>query len=655
MSHRHAIRSCNEGRAHRLWCASKPGKLSKTQRARDGAPYRRRTRRSGDTARCRRCAFTALLVLLFCLVSSFGAPADNKNELRVGRAGHAFDHLGSISMQGEAAATSGATIIYASGLGAEGYQGLPSPEKLMKAKKAAAEYVRRVKAFGIRLAIGYVCATSIVKLETFDKEWPPQFRPDFHTPPAEWRQQGRDGKPLPSWYGGDYQPACMNHPDWRAYEKFIVRQQIESGHDGIFFDNPTVHPQGCYCAHCMEKFSSFLNREKVAIADLSLEGLRRVAVERKPDFLRFRCTIAREFLADMRAYARTLNREALVTCNNSLNSPDAFYSQCRDYGYNISEMSQAEDYVVVEDMGHQPRILPSGQVMEYGPTYRMLHAIAHGKPIVAVTIAEGDYHTSPNLTRLAMAEAAANNASYVSWPTWPEKQRPSMIAALRPQADLLSQQEPVLNETRARQDVVLFLPFRRWLETNRCIPGDLAAELSRANIQFEVLSEDQFDLAHLKSSPRPPVLLIESRSVLTKTETETVKKFEHAGGGVIAAAENQNWLAATRQSCDPSFTLTGPPTVRAVVRDQPKRTIVHLLNLNIERISSIEDKIHPAENLRIVCRVPLARVRSVWAVTADPGGTSNGLEFSAKPLGKEMVVETMVSRVEIATILVIEP
>jgi len=37
----------------------------------------------------------------------------------------------------------------------------------------------------------------------------------------------------------------MNHPDWRTYERFMVRQQLESGCDGIFFDNPTVHPQGC--------------------------------------------------------------------------------------------------------------------------------------------------------------------------------------------------------------------------------------------------------------------------------------------------------------------------------------------------------------------------------------------------------------------------
>ena len=48
--------------------------------------------------------------------------------------------------------------------------------------------------------------------------------------------------------------------------------------------------------------------------------------------------------------ARTINPHTLVTCNNSLNSPGVLYSQCRTYGYNIFEMSKAEDYVVVEDM-----------------------------------------------------------------------------------------------------------------------------------------------------------------------------------------------------------------------------------------------------------------------------------------------------------------
>ena len=68
--------------------------------------------------------------------------------------------------------------------------------------------------------------------------------------------------------------------------------------------------------------------------------------------------------------------------------PSVLYSQCRMYGYNIDELSKVEDFVVVEDMGTQPRTEANGQTVEYGPTYKQLHAISHGKPIVAVTLVE---------------------------------------------------------------------------------------------------------------------------------------------------------------------------------------------------------------------------------------------------------------------------
>ncbi|MGI8967244.1 MAG: hypothetical protein ACR2H1_14315, partial [Limisphaerales bacterium] len=544
--------------------------------------------------------------------------AEIPRELRVGAAGHAFEHLGGIGEQADAAAASGATIIYPAGFGQmAGYDGIATTGELKKAREKFSEYNRSAKANGIQLAIAYVCATSIVKLETFDRNWTDEFRAGFSTPLAQWLQQDRDGKPLPSWYGGDYRPACMNNPDWRTYEKNAVRMQLESGHEGIFFDNPTVHPQGCYCEHCMKKFAGFLKNEGVKInlpATNSLWFLRELAVSRPKDFLRFRSITARDFLGEMRSYAHTIKPRAFITCNNSLNSPDVFYSQSRTMGYNIYEMSKTEDWVTVEDMATQPRVLADGRVLEYGPTYELVHAISHGKPVVVCTIAEGDYHTAPNLVRLAMAEAAAHNASYLSWPTWPTNERPRMIETIRPQADLLRANEKLLNETRARRDVVVFLPFRRWMETDNCVAGNLAAELSRANIPFEVICEDDFDLANLKpAKSRWPVLLVESLSVFNEKEKATLKKFEQSGGQVIAADQNTNFIAEAKRLNPPSLELTAPKTVRAVVREQSKRTMVHLLNLNIHRLSSFQDKVQPAENVRVTCRVPFKSVRSVRA------------------------------------------
>jgi len=587
---------------------------------------------------------------LFLIVSTCHS-AELPHELRVGIANHAFDHLGGISEQAEAAAASGANIIYATGLGSDGYSGLPARETLTQRRQAAAAYVRRAKSHGIRLVLGYLCATSVVKLESFDQHWTQEFRSQFQTPPAQWRQQDREGKPLPSWYGGDYQPACLNNPDWRRYEKFMVRQQLETGHDGIFFDNPTVHPQGCYCPHCMEQFAGFLKREGATVPDRSLEALRQLACQRTNDFMRFRSTIARDFLAEMRTCARQVNRHALITCNNSLNSADALYSQCRSYAYNISELSRAEDFVVVEDMSSQPRVLANGKTIEYTPTYKQLHAISHGRPVVAVAIAEADYHTPPNLVRLAMAEAAANNASYLSWPTWPENQRQRMIAAIRPQADLLRVNERRLNSTQARRDAVLFLPFRRWIETNTCAASGLAAALTRANVQYEVLSEENFTTAELKQTR---LLIVESPSVLALEEQAVVATFKRNGGHVITA-DQPTWLTEVEQANDkPSVSLRGPPTLRAIVRDQPGRTMVHLLNLNIQRLSSFEDKVTPATDVNLTCRVPFKRVRSVRALTADAAATVGLLNSTTRRDGRDTLVEITIPRLEIATIVVIE-
>src|SRR5439155_6129569 len=118
-------------------------------------------------------------------------------ELRVGFAGHAFDHLGAIGEQAATAAASGANIIYVSGMGTLGYQGLPSAEDMLQQRQSALAYAREAKRNGIRLIIGYICATSIVKLDTFDKHWTPELRAQFHTPPSQWRQQDRNGHPLP--------------------------------------------------------------------------------------------------------------------------------------------------------------------------------------------------------------------------------------------------------------------------------------------------------------------------------------------------------------------------------------------------------------------------------------------------------------------------
>jgi hypothetical protein len=581
---------------------------------------------------------------------------DVLRELRVGRAGHAFDHVGGISDQAEAAAASGATIIYASGFGPHGYQGLPRPESLAAERRRLADYNRRAKERGIKLVIGYLCATSIVGLDTFDAHWSADFRGQFQNPPSDWLQQDRRGQPLASWYGGEYRPACMNHPDWRKYQAFMIQQTLETGHDGVFFDNPTVHPQGCYCAHCMKRFADMLADEGVIAADaaasLTTESIRELADAHAKHFLRFRSTIAREFLAELRATSRKINSNALVTCNNSLNAPDRLYAQCRTHAYNIYEMSKAEDFVVVEDMVAQPRIEANGQAVEYGPTYKQLHAISHGKPIVAVTLANADYHTPPNLMRLAMAESAAHGASYLSWPTWPEEHRSRMIATVRPQADFLRENESLLNNAVPRADVILFLPFRRWLDTDQCAASSLAAALTKANVQYVVVSEDNLGL--LGEHNRAKTLLIESREVLSADETKLLSSFEQNGGRIIVA-KNDDWLGQVIDAIGaPSVVVNGSTTVRAIAYDQQDRTIVHLYNLNVERSSSFDDRVTPATDLTLGVTILGDAPPTVVARTADKLGASGSLTFKQIKQGSNSRLDIAIPRLEISTLIVIQ-
>jgi hypothetical protein len=104
----------------------------------------------------------------------------------------------------------------------------------------------------------------------------------------------------------------------------------------------------------------------------------------------------------------------------------------------------------------------------------------------------------------------------------------------------------------------------------------------------------------------------------------------------------------------PAVEVRGAPAVRAVVRDQPHRTIVHLLNLNVRRLSSFEDKVTPATGLTVAVRVPLKKVRTVRALTADIGASAGALTFSATAEGRETMVKITLPRLEVAALLVVE-
>jgi len=344
----------------------------------------------------------------------------------------------------------------------------------------------------------------------------------------------------------------------------------------------------------------------------------------------------------MQDRARTINRKALITCNNSLNSPDVLYSQCRSYGYNIDKLSRVEDLIVVEDMATQPRVLPDGSTREYGFVYDILHAISNDKPIVACVLADGDYHTPPNLMRLAMAEAAAHDASYMSWPTWPEKERAKMIAAVRPQAQFLRDQAQWLHDTQPVVDVALLLGAEGYVRSDQCRMMNIARELAAANIPFRVFKGDDI---------RP--VSIEKPYKVVITEVPTSLDFPKAGKKIAASAPD--WLTQVKAlDVTPVSVIDGPPTIRTLVRQKGDATIVHVLNLNVQRLSSFEDKITPAMNLKLRIRYRARASTTVKALSADANATHDLIPFTPGAKGDVNYVDLTLPRVEVSTLLIIQ-
>ncbi len=221
-----------------------------------------------------------------------------------------------------------------------------------------------------------------------------------------------------------------------------------------------------------------------------------------------------------------------------------------------------------------------------------------------------------------------------------------MIGSIRLESDFLRANASLFEKVHPRADAVVFLPFRNWVKDTECKASRIAAELSRANVQFKVFDEDDFRLEGCK------VLLASSSSDFTKAERERVDKFV-ARGGKLVLCDLTNWLAKVQTHIGtPSIQLEGPTGVRAVVGEQPGKTIVHLLNLNVQKISSFEDKVTPVKDLKVTVRVPFRKVRSVRLLTADEGASEGEVKFERVESNGLITVVVTMPRLEIASILV---
>jgi hypothetical protein len=75
--------------------------------------------------------------------------------------------------------------------------------------------------------------------------------------------------------------------------------------------------------------------------------------------------------------------------------------------------------------------------------------------------------------------------------------------------------------------------------------------------------------------------------------------------------------------------------------------------LNVQRLSSFEDKVTPANDVGLSLTTP-ANVRSVRVLTADAGAKSGPLDFQAFGAGNGSHVQTKIPRLDVSAFVVIE-
>lgn len=208
----------------------------------------------------------------------------------------------------------------------------------------------------------------------------------------------------------------------------------------------------------------------------------------------------------------------------------------------------------------------------------------------------------------------------------------------------------------------------------------MTAALGRANVPYEVICEDDLkpflgvadnrreggvsstherrtsgDNADASRRISGKVLVVEARSVFRPDEEKLLENFL-LSGGTLVTKEDPDWTEKARSAS--SVVLQGPASVRVRIFDEPHRTVIHLLNLNVQKVSSFEDKVIPATGVGLKVRVPLKKPKSMRILTPDKKGSSGKLEFTGSPdetQGQTWTwVATEIERVQISALVVVE-
>jgi hypothetical protein len=250
-------------------------------------------------------------------------------------------------------------------------------------------------------------------IQTSNYVWDGSFRD------KDWYACDPRGRPF-YYYTGRYM-SCWRHPEWREHLREMVRGVIESGADGVFFDNPWHASQtfllggawlgaaGCYCLRCRSAYRAEVGRKMPVHLSPGQEATDR--------YLRWRADHVTQTLAELADYARTLKPDVLVSVNDFDAVMRPSYVIC---GIDLAALAKVQDMLMIEDYGlprweTENRAAPL--LVNNALTLRTAIALADGTPVSTDPYDKGigfDDVYPPRRFQQGIAEAAACGAAMVA-------------------------------------------------------------------------------------------------------------------------------------------------------------------------------------------------------------------------------------------------
>lgn len=506
-----------------------------------------------------------------------------------------------------------------------------------------------------------------------------QIPPKPAADPEDWQQRRADGAPVIAYTRAHppYAPMfrwthCINHPGWRAYQRWVTEEAARVGVDGFFVDN--ANTMRCYCPHCQALFAKRL-QERYTPAELTdlfggdlamAPGGKTAPGLRQAEVQLFWQESIHGFLADVKAWGSAIHGRFVVFPNGLQGMSEQIATRFRDSDLAMHEHSGGE-------LGGNPGVVRRHVIAGIGTRqvndhlYEFKVAAGTGAACRANVLAYSGYPqrdpanlgANPSVAGLGIAEAAAfgGGGCYAPIDTYPWY------------PDVCAQYNRFFTDNAALYAGKV--PFGQVGILGFVWPGFMGdrgpASATRATLRdvlgrqvlADIIPERVFTPAWIA---RYPALIVPGCTVLSDAHVEALKDYASQGGRLIlagtaigsrdacgrprsaeasAALEQAAVLrcgASLREAWGPAGPLAGlalcPQTAAPLVRfaaytdalERPTELLVHAVNYDVE-LGVGQGRVGVVADLELAVPLP-SGMRAGTAILKAPGAPDTVLAVS---------------------------